>query len=359
MKIGLIIPANIKYSPYVQYYIQNFKKEEIDYVTIVWNKKNINENADYIYDYPCKDTNRKKILIGHYKFAKKCKEIIRKENLDKLIIFTIAPAFFLGRHYLKKYRNNFILDIRDDSPFRRKFPNELKKICEIAFSVVVSSNNFAPWTGRDIILCHNTDVKIIKKYFDVKIHKKTNKPLSIVFAGSMIEPDINIKVLSKLQNNPNYKLGFIGHNNIGKEKIIEYANKNNIHNVWFEGTFQKEEIVCKYQSCADLINIFRRNTIVNKNALPNKMYDAIISAIPLIVFEHNEAICRYVKEYNLGIILQEKDMCNLENIIIEKFEEFNYKKFGAGRILFLRKVLRDMSLFSDALSKFVKEERTL
>ena len=354
MKIGLIIPANIKYSPYIQYYTQNFDDEGINYVTIVWNKKELYENADYTFEYPCEDFDRRKMLIGHYKFAKECKKIIKKEKIDKLVIFTIAPAFFLGRYFLKKYNNKFIIDIRDDSPFRRKFPNKLKKICAMAFSVVVSSNNFIPWTGRKAVLCHNADVKTINKYFDIETHKNSNKLISIVFAGAMIEPDINIEILSKLKNNPNFNFGYIGYNNIGKEKIIDFVDKNHIHNVWFEGTYQKEEVVQKYQSCASLVNIFRKNTVVNKNALPNKLYDAIVSAIPIIVFEHNEAICKYVKKYNLGIIIQE-DLCNLGDTILKKYEDFDYEKFKIGRILFLKEVLYDMSVFFNTLNQFIKE----
>lgn len=355
MKIGLIIPANMKYSPYIQYYIQNFENKGIKYVTIVWNKRNLNENANFTFEYSCEDYDRKKIFIGHYKFAKKCKKIIKKENIDKFIIFTIAPAFFLGIRYLKKYDNKFILDIRDDSPFRRKFPKEFKKICSMAFSVVVSSSNFTLWTGRKTVLCHNADINTIKNFYNTETHKNIYKPISIVFAGSMIEPDINIEILSKLKNNPNFSFGFIGYNNIGKEKIMDYVKKNDIHNVWFEGTYQKNEIVKKYQRHANLINIFRKNTLVNKNALPNKLYDAIVSAVPIIVFEHNEAICKYVKKYNLGIILQE-NMCSLEESIIKKYEDFDYDKFKKGRNLFLREVLFDMSLFLDTINEFTKEE---
>lgn len=353
MKVGLIIPANIKYSPYVQYYIRVFEKLKVKYKTISWNKANIVENVDYSFGFECSDFDRKKILIGHYLFACYCKKIIKREEFDRLVIFTIAPVFFLGTSFLKKYKKKFVFDIRDDSPFRRKFGDKLKDICGMANSVVISSENFLQWTPSESILCHNADEGLIRKYYNLPVKLYANDQISIVFAGAMNEAEINIQIVSLLKNNPLYSLGFIGKLNSEKQKIIDYVNKNNINNVWFEGTYKKDEIVEKYRNSANLINIFRKKTTINKNALPNKLYDAVVSAIPLIVFEHNEAIAKYVKEFNLGIILQENDIKDLSFVIRKKMENFDYYIYSKGRREFLNKVLNDQQVFKDMLKTFV------
>lgn len=353
MKVGLIIPANIKYSPYVQYYVQVLDRLKIEYKTIAWKKVDIEESIDFPFNYACSDSQRKKIFLGHFLFARHCRKIVRRENFDKLVIFTIAPVFFLGSLFLKKYKNQFIFDIRDDSPFRRKFSSKLKVICKMANVVVVSSDNFSPWTGCNTILCHNADSMLIKKYYNLPVKKSIGDTKSIVFAGSMNEAEINIQVISALKNNNSFSLGFIGKPNAEKQKIEDYVKKNNITNVWFEGTYKKEEIVDKYQDSADIINIIRKENTINKNALPNKLYDAVVSAIPLIVFEHNEAIANYVKEYNLGIILQEVDLSCLPEAIENKMNTFNFDLYEEGRKKFLQKVLDDQQLFESMVSLFV------
>ena len=51
--IGLIVPGNLKYCPYVSYYIDLFKKNRIAFEIISWNKKALKENVDYSYYYIC------------------------------------------------------------------------------------------------------------------------------------------------------------------------------------------------------------------------------------------------------------------------------------------------------------------
>lgn len=353
MRVGLIVPANLKYAPYVQYYLSVLKEKSIDYKLMLWNKAGIKEDAECILNFECADTNRKRILFGHILFAHKCRKYVKSEHIDHLIVFTIAPLFFLGVHFLRQFRNKLIIDIRDDSPFRRKFPNKLKQICSLAKNIVVSSKSYESWTGRETILCHNADVELIKKYYELNAKEKKEAPYTIVFAGSMIEADINISTIRKLKNSKLFSFGFIGKTNEFKEKIINEVTENGYSNVWFEGTYEKSEIVNKYRTYADFINIFRQNTIVNKNALPNKLYDAIVSAVPVVVFRHNEAIVKYVEKYQLGIVLDDSELDMLEKSLLAKIQKFDYSLFEKGRRAFLNEVLGDQNNFEGMLLSFV------
>ena len=220
MKIGLVIPSNIKYSPYVNYYIDILKRENVDYRLLVWDKVGIDEDADMTFRYKSSDFDRKRILAGHYLFARRCRAFIREEKIDHLIVFTIAPLFFLGYRFLSHFRGDIIIDIRDDSPFRRNFKKQLDKICQLAENVIVSSPYYAKWLSRKCIQCHNADMEMLRKYRTVDDKKVFRKPFRLVYAGMMIEEDANIQLIQQLGNKEEFVMTYVGRDNPGKDKII-------------------------------------------------------------------------------------------------------------------------------------------
>lgn len=350
--IGIIAPASVKYVPYIQYYINIFKNNNVDFRIISWNRMNTEQNdIDFSYNYEVKDSDRKKMFLGYFKFASACKKYIKKNKISKLVILTAAPAFFLGVSYLKKFSNNYILDIRDDSPLVRRFPKYFATICSMAKQIVVSSNKFNEWIPSSTMLCHNADVTQIEKYLDLPVKKDFSSPISIAFAGMMIESKKNIEMLEHMGKDERFKFWFIGRSNPGKEAIEKYVENSGLKNVFFRGTYNKDEINDIYKEKADLINIIRAKTTVNRNALPNKLYDAVISGVPVIVFDHNEAIAEYVLKYNLGLVVKD-DMQNLGDTIVSSMNDFDYFKYEQGRRDFLAQVLEDMKNFSDTVLTF-------
>ena len=355
MKIALIIPINLKFAPYVQYYTRILDEKQIEYKIVLWDKRNIKEEADSIFRFHTSDFNRKRTFLGYILFIRHCKKYLRKEKFDKIIFFTIAPLFFMGQRFLKKYKGKYLLDIRDDSPFRRRFRKRFNEVCNNAESIVVSSPKFAEWVKTESTICHNVDMEMMTKYSDTYPTIGFNLPIVITFAGMMIEQNINIQIIKQLGNNPDYKFRFVGRPNLGMKEVENYSKDNNLENVVFEGEYKKEDIVDIYRADTDLINIFRENTLINKNALPNKLYDAILAGIPLVVFDHNEAIANYVRQYDLGIILTQEEMNDLGKEIKSRIKDFDYEKYKKGRQDFLSCVAKDMSVFKDVVCKFVKE----
>lgn len=350
MKIGLIVPANLKYSPYVKYYTDILQAEEADYRIMSWNKAGFEEQVDMHMDFPASDYDRKKILYGHYLFAMKCKQYIRKEHIDSLIIFTIAPLFFLGKRFLKQFAKRIVVDVRDDSPFRKWFPKYLNKKVSLADMLVVSSPYYSEWFTRESILCHNADLDLMMRYSSQYVKKPDGTPINIAFAGLMIEEQVNIRAIDQLAESKSFKMIFIGRENEGKAEIKQHVADKNIQNVSFIGEYRKEDIVEIYRTEADLVNILRENTLINRNALPNKLYDAVISGVPVIVYKHNEAISNYVKEYGLGILLNEQEC--LEKQLMEGIKAFRFDRYATGRSAFLILVNEDYKHFKDRLIHF-------
>lgn len=354
MKIALVIPINLKFAPYVQYYTRILDEVQIEYKIVLWDKRNIEEEADSIFHFHTSDFDRKRTFLGYILFDRHCKKFFRKEKFDKVIFFTMAPLFFMGRRFIKNHKKKYLLDIRDDSPFRRWSAKRFNEICDNAESVVVSSPKFAEWVKTESTICHNVDMEMIRQYSAIDSATGFTLPIVITFAGMMIEQNINIQVLQQLGNNPDFKFRFVGRPNLGMNEVEKYAKDNKLENVAFEGEYKKEEIIDIYRKNSALINIIRENTVINRNALPNKLYDAILAGIPLVVFDHNEAIANYVRQYHLGIILSQVHLCDLENAIKSGLDRFDYKQYQEGRQSFLSSVTNDMSVFKEVVLKFVK-----
>ena len=177
-------------------------------------------------------------------------------------------------------------------------------------------------------------------------------PIRIVFAGVMIEELCNIEILKEFNGDENFMFFYIGKECRGKQKIREYVESCNMNNVFFEGAYNKNEIIERYRNEADLVNIFRSNSLINRNALPNKLYEAVLSGKPIVVFEHNVAIADYVREFNLGIVIPFDMETKVSDFLLSKMKTFSYEKYKQGRICFINKVENDMKQFSDSIADF-------
>ncbi len=351
VKVGMIIPLNTRIAPYISNYISYFRNKNIPYKTIVWDKLGREDAADYTFKFRAKDSNKLLIFIGYIFFLLKCRRIIKRENIDHLIVFTIAPMFFLGTFFLARFKGNFIADIRDDSPFRRKFPNTLRKIGDLSYTTIVSSPKYAAWFNKSV-LCHNAEIKTVEEALDYIPQSVKSDVLRIVCAGTMMEENKNIEIISALRNNDRVKLSYFGRENEAKRKIERYVNENGVLNVEFQGEYRKDQIVDIYREQADLVNILRAKSEVNAEALPNKLYDATVAGIPIVVFSHNQAIVDYANKYTLGLILE--DTPDISEELFRRYQDFSFSKYVEGRDKFLRMLLSDMAQFEKELGGFVK-----
>ena len=354
--VGLVLPTNLKFAPYVQSYIDILDAKKIPYEIIIWDKKKMEKPTPSIYQSKINTTDRiswRKIAcyIGYILFLRKR---IRKQNYEKLIVFTVVPAIMISDLLLNQYDGKYVLDIRDDSILRRWFSKRIQKIASKAKNLVVSSPYYFKWLGRDGILNHNANEKIIERELSYEPIASKKETVCIMYAGMMREADINNQVLERLVDDTKYSFVFYGPIN---DQLISLKKKyEGKTNVSFPGIYNKEDIYSIYRTRADLINILRSKNTVNAEALPNKLYEAAIAGVPVIAFAHNTAVAEYVKKYNLGIIINNLQELNAEDdliVALHNLDSFEYKK---GRQDFLNKVRQDNLLFIRSISAFVSEE---
>lgn len=358
-KIGIIVPANIKFAPYVNYYIKILNKSGIRYDIISWNKKGLKEDVDFAFNFRNSDRFILNRLLGFLLFSAFVKKISTKKKYGKIIVFTVAPSIFLSRFLLKVYSSNFILDVRDYSPFVRLVPSIFKKIVGNAKYIVSSSPEYLKWIGRSSIICHNIDIDLIREELSnpIPINKDYSKKVlfKIMFAGSLIEEAINIRLISHFKDSKHIIFSFYGNQTEGRRKLEDYSRQNGLSNIEYFSTYKKEDIQNLYRDNADFVNIIRENSDINSNALPNKLYDAALAAVPILVFSHNTAVAKYVEEFNLGIVLEEDNLFSVGNDFYTLLQGFNYEKYLIGRIHFLEKVSQDYELFECSITNFINQ----
>lgn len=351
--IGVIIPANMKYSPYVEYYIAKLKSQNIEYEIISWNRQKIKEKVNYSFDFPVKDSNRIKVYLGYMLYSIYVKHIIKKRKYTSLVVFTIAGALSIKSLLKTTYKNKYILDIRDDSPVVKYFHSAFNDLCRNAYKIVVSSPAFFNWIPReDIVICHNCSKETIENEMETTF-KTSYAHRNIVFAGMMLEEEINIELIEKVSNNSIYQFYFIGTESSGKKKIEDYVTNEHISNVFFKGIYEKKDVTSIYRRYGTYANCIRKNTKVNREALPNKLYDAAIAGIPTIAMKHNLAIAYYLKKYKIGILLDSIDNVEL-NLKLSEFEknEIETGQFFKNRKKFLSDILKDIVNFEKDLTNF-------
>ncbi len=59
MRVDLVIPANLRYSLYVNYYIDILIRERIDFQVMSWDKTDQDEKIDMAFTYITSDVERK------------------------------------------------------------------------------------------------------------------------------------------------------------------------------------------------------------------------------------------------------------------------------------------------------------
>ena len=165
MKLGLLLPTNIYFCPYVKIYTDVLDKDNIQYHIIYPDKRGLKEEAAYRYTRKIDDkANKIAKLLYYWDYSRFLRKTIKKEQYDKLIVFGPQVGIFLKSFLKKHYKNKFILDYRDLS-IEQNFKGIYGELMELAALHVVSSPGFIKCLPNvcDSVLIHNLDINIFKQ----------------------------------------------------------------------------------------------------------------------------------------------------------------------------------------------------
>jgi hypothetical protein len=344
MKVGLLVPGNLSYGPFVQIYVNILQENYVEYDILNWDKNGINENVKYQFKHLINDrTSKIRKFFEYVLFSFFLIKIIRKKKYKKLIVFTpqlgILLTGFLKRYYFK----SFIFDYRDYSDtliFQKRF----ELLLSISALNCISSSGYISYLPpkNNYILSHNFDINMMRKYDNYSTELNKNNPIIILYIGIIRDYDRIIELITALANNKKYKLMFVGKSSVGN-KIRDFISKNNIFNVEIFGSYKKEDEF-KFIKQATFINIYLSHILTYDKAMANRFYSALLYCKPMIVTK-NTTQDYYVKKYKLGIGVD--NMKRIEEEISNYLNNFDQSEYMKCRKVLIEKFLNDYSVFEE------------
>ncbi|MEG1992476.1 MAG: hypothetical protein RR056_03740 [Acetivibrio sp.] len=280
-------------------------------------------------------------IIPFIKWRRFVIQRLEKENYDSLVILTTIPGVLLNKYLIKKYKENYIFDIRDYTFENLKvYSNIVNALIKKSKVTLISSEGFKEWLlpSEKIYLTHNIS-NIDQVNSKEQINLKMNK-LSIGFVGGIRYYKENCQLIDQLKEHPNLTVKYIGKIHLGIN-LKEYCRKKKVKNVVFEPEYKNDEKKEIYEKI-DIINaVYGSETFVVKTALPNKLYDCILFKKPIMVSK-NTYLEKIVEKYKLGFAVDiYKD--NIYSELEKYVKKFNSKLYLKGCNQWLEKVLEEES----------------
>lgn len=301
-KICFVFNGNLYLCPYLKFYKENVSK---DYDIICWNRDGVVEQHDSnVFCYENKFTSKSKIMkvFNYLKFRYYAKKILYNGNYDSVIVLSTITALILNNLLIKKFRNRYIIDVRDYSGERNKIIFNLeKKLIENSYATFISSPEYCSFLPKyEYNVMHN--IQKIDKLEKEEIRESVFKheKISIGFIGTVdIYLEQHIKLIDRLKNKPNIDLYFIGR---GSEKLEDYCNTHSVENVTLFGKFSPNDISYYYKKIDIINNLYGNGVPVLDYALSNKLYFSATFYMPILVCP-NTAMEKIGKKLGTGITI--------------------------------------------------------
>lgn len=359
MRIGLLIPANLYFAPYVKIYTTILDELQVNYDLIYFDKKGLNEPAAHQFSLPMDATaSQWKRLVSYLRYLCFLRKTIKREAYDKLIVFGPQIGIFLYGFLKKHYRNKFILDYRDLS-IEQRFMKRYESLLKISSFNVISSPGFKRCLPKNYnyILSHNFDIKILTQALLDNPQKPVellcpNQQISVLTIGGIRDYEQNAAVMMSLANNPSFRVAFVGRGEENADvKLRELAEKNHVTNVHFQGYYEKtdEPRIIKEST---FLNIFYPRKLSHDTALSNRFYNSLIFRKPMITTA-DTIQGDYAAKYGVGIAI--KDTENLSGELEKYVYLFKPDEYERNRKLLLNSFMDDYNTFKNAILDFVEK----
>lgn len=343
MKALIIIPGMYKYLPYITLYTNMFKKNNVKYRILQWDRmyETIEIKDDIFrcgYAYSNNPFNR---IISYCRYIKWVKRETIKYNPDLIIVATIAPAILL-LPILNKWKYKFILDIRDYSPLIKIFMPFICRCIKLSKYTLISSKGFTKWLPPYNYL----PIYNIGTITFPQIKKIDLSNITISTIGFLRDFEENKKIIDAFGNKNDIILKFHG-NGIVLDRLILYTNKKCYRNVIFTGFYDKKHEADLYKD-SDIINIFMPEGLAGSTLISNRFINSVSNIRPMIVTKGSYQ-AELVKEYKLGVIVSSSEDIYKETM--KYLRSFKYEEFKQNCQNYLNKILDE---HNDTINKIEK-----
>lgn len=350
VKIGLILPGNYWYAPYVRIYEEVLRDNEVDYDILCWNRDGTKEDNTIAFNHIV-DANSKRYgkLISFLRYINYLKSQVKLNKYDKLIIFGPQVAILMGGMLSRMYSRRFILDYRDvsiEQIFKRRFRNLLK----YSSMAVISSNGYkSVLPDHPFIISHNYSRDQIDLFpiSNTKLRRQpfTNDEILISTIGAIRDFASNYDLVKSLLEKDCLRFKFVGK---GSGEMRNWLGDSD--RVQYLGYYEKKE-ESNFFIEADFINIYYPDVVTHKTAMSNRFYNALFNYRPMIVRD-SSIQAEYVKEYKLGVVIS--DLINAPQEITRYIEQFKYDEFQRNCMKLIGIFEHEYTIFRKEVEGFIK-----
>ncbi len=346
--------------PYLDKYEQTLDRMQIPYQSILWDRSTDGETAE--------SEDRTELVIrrsvrpgmigkiaGFLRWRREAKKLLRNRQYAGLIVLTTHPAVLLSSFLKRKYKNRYVLDIRDYTQEKYSLYRRLvMSLIDKSAMTTISSKGFLRFLEPHEKIVPNHNITVTEQ--TPKSEFVFDEPIEISFVGNVRLDRQTEAMLLTLANNPKYHLRFVGRIVPGCN-IEELIREHKIRNVSLEGAFnvrQKPEIYSR----THLINAVYANaaehlSLGDATPLPNRLYDAIVFRCPLVASK-GTYLAEIIDEYHLGLAVNGFDR-DLDEQITAYLAGFRAEAFLDGCAKLYREVLAEESAFHDKLRSIFTE----
>ena len=230
--------------------------------------------------------------------------LLFKKKVSEKVWFAInfETAFVLW--ILSKFRHvKYIYDIWDEMAISHKFPNWLvsairaidRKVRRCAeFYIHVDENRFSDLDSSNNIIIYNTPFDYYSEKFDTNIEYEN----SFAVTGWLNNTRGLLSILKFASENKEIKFLIVG------EFIDKNVEKkfNELENVEYYHFMPQNELFKLISKCRGIFSLYDPSIEINRLAASNKLYDAMMLAIPVIVNNGIKA-AEFVAKNEIGYVV--------------------------------------------------------
>lgn len=343
MKIGLVLPGNIWFCPYVKIYTDILDDNKLSYEIISWNRDGTESKLETTFNLNVNSLNRISKFTPFFKYLNFIKIVLNKKKYDKLIIFGPQLGILLYFFMKRKYKKNFILDYRDLSIEQLPILKFIfKKVLSISSLNVISSFGFTKYLPKnDYVISHNFKADLLSSDLSESSKDIFNQEfIRVLTIGSIRDYEANLEVIKSLANKKFIKLFFVGKGSVS-DMLKEYTEANQIENVYFYGFYEKNE-EADFIRNATFLNIYYPKIKSHSSAMSNRFYNSLIYKRPMLVTK-DSIQGDFVEGYKLGLSIY--NCKDLYEEILKYKNNFDYVVFDKSTSVLLNSFKKDYEEF--------------
>lgn len=347
-RVCFISVYNLYLVPYIKNYTLHMSEE--DYDVIFWNRENLKYSERNYIDFKTRDNkNRFFRIISYYKFIKFIKLNLRKNKYEKIVFLHTVIPVMMYKFVIKKYRHNYVYDIRDYSYEKyRLFRYIQKKLVKHSACNVISSDGYKHFLPKnEYVITHNYNIHNEKRG-TCSLKDIDNGPINISFIGFVRFYNIAKDVIQIFKNDNRFRLMFIG---TGSTELEKYINDRNINNVSYIDYFDPSKTLEYYEQCDIVYNLYGYNNPLLDYALSNKLYYSAHLYKPILVFK-NTYMEKVSTQFHFGIPVSIEEP-NIADYVYNFYYSLNLVELKNGCDRFLDTVINENNVFYNRVNQLL------